>query len=52
MGLDLAEGDFQLVQAVHAGFVDAGMLAGRADEQAAEEVREAGMVVPESDQGS
>ncbi len=47
---DLAEGDLQLVQRVVAGLVDAGMLAGRADEQAREEIRQRGMIEPVAEQ--
>jgi len=48
-GLDLGEGDFQFREAVLARLIDARMLAGRADELAAEQERQAGMVVPEPD---
>jgi hypothetical protein len=43
---DLAEGDLQLVQRIVARLVDARVLAGRADEQAGEKVRERRMVEP------
>ena len=43
---DLVERDLQLVQRIVARLVDAWMLAGRADEQAGEKVRERWVVVP------
>ena len=49
-GLDLAEGDLELVQRVVARLVDARMLAGRADEQAGEQVGQRGMVEPVAEQ--
>ena len=49
-GLDLRERDLQFAQAVLPSLVDARMLAGRADEQAAEQVGQARMVVPEAEQ--
>ena len=49
-GLDLGEGDLEFGQAVLAGLVDPGMLAGRADELAAEQEGQAGVVVPEAQQ--
>ena len=49
-GLDLAEGDLQLVQRVVARLVDARVLAGRADEQAGEQVGQRRVVVPVADQ--
>ncbi len=45
-GLDLAEGDLELVQRIVARLVDARMLAGRANEQAGEEVGKRRMVEP------
>src|SRR5471030_557852 len=49
-GLDLAEGDLELVQRIVARLVDARMLAGRADEQAGEEIRQRRMVEPVAEQ--
>ena len=47
---DLGEGDLQLGDAVLPRLIDARMLAGRADEEAAEQVGEARVVVPEAQQ--
>ncbi len=46
---DLRQSDLELVDAFVAGFVDARGLTGRADEEAGEEIRERGMVVPVGD---
>ena len=43
---DLAEGDLELVQRIVARLVDARMLAGRADEQAGEQVGQRWVVQP------
>ena len=48
----LREGDLQLVERVVARLVDARRLAGRADEQAGEQVRQRRMVVPVGDQAA
>ncbi len=45
-GLYLPEGDLQFMQRIVARLVDPGMLAGRADEQAGEEIGERRMVEP------
>ena len=49
-GFDLTERDLQFVQRVVARLVDARMLAGRADEQAGEEIRQRRMVEPVAEQ--
>ena len=46
VGLDLAQRDFQFVELVVAGLVHTRRLAGGADEQAAEQIAQAGVVVP------
>ena len=48
----LIEGDFQFVERVGAGLVDAGMLAGGADEQAGKKIGKGRMVLPEADQAA
>ena len=47
--VELGEGDLELVEALVAGLVDPGGLAGRADEAAGEEVRERRVVLPVGD---
>ena len=49
---DLLEGHLQLVEAVVARLVDAGRLAGRAEEQAGEQIRQRRMVVPVGEQAA
>ena len=49
---DLLEGEFEFVDLIVAGLVDAGRLAGGADEQAAEEIRKRGMIVPIADEAA
>src|SRR6516164_203991 len=46
---DLAESDFEFVETVLAGLIHARRLAGRADEEAREHVRERGMIEPVAD---
>lgn len=50
LALQRLEGDFQLVGGVVAAFVDARVLAGRADEEAGKEIGERRMVVPVAEQ--
>jgi hypothetical protein len=47
---DLREGDFQFVESVMAGLVDARRLAGRADEEAGEEIGQRRMTLPVDDE--
>ena len=49
---DLVEGDFEFVEGVVAGLVDTGCLGGGADEEAAEEVGEGGVIVPVGEEGA
>ena len=49
---NLPEGDFHFIQRIVARLVDARRLAGRPDEQAGEQVGQAGMVVPVGDQAA
>ncbi len=49
---NLAEGDLHLVERIVPRLVDARRLAGRADEQAGEQVGQAGVVVPVGDQAA
>ena len=46
----LIEGDLELIQRVGARFIHARMLAGGADEEPGEKIRERGMVLPEANQ--
>ncbi|MEY3459378.1 MAG: hypothetical protein RL215_2535 [Planctomycetota bacterium] len=48
----LCEGEFEFCEGVSATFIDSGGLAGGADEEAGEEVREGGMVVPEGNEAA
>ena len=52
VGLELAERELQLVEAVVARLVDARRLARRADEHAGEQVRERRMIVPVADEAA
>jgi carbohydrate-selective porin OprB len=47
---DLTEGDFEFVEDVVAGFVDAGVLTGGADEETAEEIGQGGVAEPEAEE--
>ncbi len=49
---NLVEGDFEFVERVGAGFVDARVLAGGADEQAGEQIGQRRMILPEADQAA
>ena len=50
--VDLGHRDFELVHLIAARFVDARVLAGRADEEPREQVRQRRMVVPVADQAA